>query len=115
MTTLHVAIIGAGRPRRTEGSTGFGMAYFHAEGFKAAKDCELIAVADIKPENAKAFSEDYAGVNPYFDYKEMLQEEKPDIVAICLWDRLHYPVTLDCIAPHGGSCRSGGSSTDVQS
>jgi UDP-N-acetylglucosamine 3-dehydrogenase len=97
MDMLRAAIIGAGRPRRTEGCTGFGMAHFHAAGFKAAEDCDLIAVADIKPENAQAFADEHPGVTPYFDYKEMLRAEKPDIVAICLWDHLHYPVTLDCI------------------
>ena len=77
MSTLRAAIIGAGRPRRTEGCTGFGMGHFHADGFKAAEDCDLIAVADIKPENAQAFADEHAGVKPYFDYKEMLQAEKP--------------------------------------
>ena len=97
MATLRAAIIGAGRPRRKEGATGFGMAHFHAEGFKAARDCELIAVADIKPENAQAFAEEHPGARPYTDHKEMLRSEKPDIVSICLWDHLHYPMTMHCI------------------
>jgi UDP-N-acetylglucosamine 3-dehydrogenase len=98
MVTLRAAIIGTGRPRRKEGATGFGMGHFHAEGFKAAEDCELVAVADIKPENAEAFAEEHPGVRPYTNHNEMLKSEKPDIVSICLWDHLHCPMTMDCIA-----------------
>ncbi len=98
MSLLRAAIIGAGRPRRTKGATGFGMAYNHAKGFEAAEDCELVAVADTRRENAEAFARDHAGVAPYESYEEMLKREKPDIVSICLWTHLHAPVAFDCMA-----------------
>jgi len=40
MTKYRVGIIGCGRPLRTEGATGFGMAHSHAEGYEASPDAE---------------------------------------------------------------------------
>ncbi len=97
MRAVRAAIIGAGRPRRSPGATGFGMAYNHAEGFVAAEGCELVAVADIKRGNAEAFAEQYPSARPYEDYGEMLEREKPDIVSICLWTHLHRPAVSDCV------------------
>jgi len=97
MATVRAAIIGTGKPRKTEGSTGFGIAYRHAEGYQACDDCEIVAVADIKRDNAEVFAEKYPGVAIYEDYKEMIAKEKPDIVSVCLWIDLHRPVVLDVI------------------
>jgi predicted dehydrogenase len=94
-----VAMIGCGRPLRTDGSTGFGMAHRHMAGYAVNGRCELVAVADIKAENAEAFVQEH---NPdarvYADYMEMMRAESPDVVSICLWPRLHAQVVCD-IAP----------------
>ena len=47
-----VAIIGAGRPRGTEGATGFGMSHHHMDGYAKTGRCKLVAVVDINRENA---------------------------------------------------------------
>ncbi len=87
---LKVAIIGCGRPRGTDGATGFGMAHAHMTGYAASGRCTLAAVADISRENAEAF---VAAHNPaaaiYSDYRRMLREVRPDIVSVCLWPHLH--------------------------
>ncbi|MEF3312992.1 Gfo/Idh/MocA family oxidoreductase [Paenibacillus sp. GYB004] len=57
-------------------------------------DIELVALADLKEEvvqqQAKAF-----GIKGYLDYKEMLQQEQLDAVAIVTPDFLHREITLE--------------------
>ena len=80
----RVAIIGTGRPWNAEGRTGSGMAHMHMLGYNSRKDCEVVALADIKPENAEAFAAHYGlPAAIYADYKKMLRKEQPDIVSIC--------------------------------
>jgi len=97
MPTFRAAIIGTGRPKQKEGNTGAAICYKHAAGYKATKDLEIAAVADIRRENAEAFVADFPGPKIYTDYKEMVAKEKPDIVSVCLWPGLHCPVTMDLI------------------
>ncbi|MGQ9525248.1 MAG: Gfo/Idh/MocA family protein [Armatimonadota bacterium] len=92
---FRVGFIGCGRPWRTEGSTGFGMAYAHAGGYKKLTDCELVACADISETNAKAFAEANGVPAVYTDYNEMLAKERLDIVSICTWPHLHAQMVID--------------------
>lgn len=99
MVRLRVGIIGTGRKKERPDVTGFFMAYQHAAGYRALPDlCELVACADIVPENARAFAEangiPAAGV--YTDYRAMLAEANLDVVSICTWPHLHAPMTIDC-------------------
>jgi len=91
---FKAAIIGCGRPRKEEGSTGFGMGHYHARGYEMLPDVEVVACADIKKENAEAFSKEHGGVKYYLDYREMLEKEKPDIVSICTWIALHKEMVI---------------------
>jgi UDP-N-acetylglucosamine 3-dehydrogenase len=96
MTTnrYRYAIIGTGRPHGSEDATGFGMAHPHYKGFKASDRTDLVAIADIDEDHARAFLADY-NLEPdkdakiYLDYKEMLRAEKPDIVSVTTWPHLH--------------------------
>lgn len=90
----RLAVIGVGRPWKTEGATGFGMAHAHVGGFLKTGRCDLAAIADINMDNAHAFAAQYGGPRIYADYQEMLRSEKPDIVSICTWPDLHAPMTL---------------------
>lgn len=90
---FRVGFIGAGRPWKSEGATGFGMAYQHAEGYVRA-GCTLVAVADLSPDNAQAFAEKYGITKTYSDYPAMLAEGNLDIVSICTWPHLHAPMTI---------------------
>ena len=92
---LRVGFIGCGRPWRTEGATGFGMAYAHADGYADIPDVELAACADIVEENAKAFAEKNKVPAVYTNYHEMLSKEKLDIVSICTWPHLHATMVID--------------------
>jgi len=90
---LKVAIIGCGRPRGTDGATGFGMAHRHMAGFFATGRCTLAAVADVSRGNAEAF---VAAHNPaaaiFADYRKLLRAVRPDVVSVCLWPHLHAQV-----------------------
>ncbi|HWO88317.1 MAG TPA: Gfo/Idh/MocA family oxidoreductase [Gemmatimonadales bacterium] len=91
----RVAVIGCGKPRSDRGATGFGMAHSHVHGYLATGRCELAAVADVVPENARDFVARYGGAaKVYTDYQEMLEVERPDIVSICTWPKLHAPMVL---------------------
>jgi predicted dehydrogenase len=95
---LKAAIIGCGKPWRSEGATGFGISHGHAKGYAANPDLRLAALADIVEENARAFQEMHGGERIYTDYREMLEKERPDIVSICTWTGLHEQMVLDCAA-----------------
>ncbi len=92
-TPYKVALIGCGRPWKTEGATGFGMAHRHMVGFANSGRCTLAAVVDLVRERG----EEFVGVhNPqaavYTDYIQMMEEVRPDIVSVCLWPKLHAEV-----------------------
>lgn len=92
---LRVGIIGCGKPWRSEGSTGFGMSRDHGRGYLAA-GCRIVALADVKRENAEAYQADIGGDAIYEDYREMLAKEKPDVVSVCTWIGLHEEMVLAC-------------------
>ena len=91
---FRVGFIGAGRPQNTEGATGFGMAYQHADGYVRTGQCELVAVSDLSAENAQAFADKYGIPHTYGDYPAMLAAGNLDIVSICTWPHLHAAMTI---------------------
>lgn len=90
----RVGIIGCGLPWKTPGATGFGMSHAHAPGWLATGQCELVALADIKRENAELFKSKHGGERIYTDYRQMLDKEKLDIVSICTWPHLHAEMVI---------------------
>jgi predicted dehydrogenase len=89
------AIIGTGRPLGSDGATGYGMAHHHYRGFKNSGRAALAAIADIDDGHARAFLADYGeGAAIYHDYRDLLREEKPDIVSITVWPHLHAEMTV---------------------
>ncbi len=94
MTQFRVGIIGCGRPWKSQGASGFGMANFHAQGYTASPDTTITALADINVENARAFQAAHGGERIYSDYREMLAQEKLHIVSICTWPHHHAPMVI---------------------
>ncbi len=94
MTPYRVGIIGTGRPWKSDGATGFGMSHWHAEGYKASPDAEIVALADINLDNARAFQAQHGGEHLYADYREMLANEALDIVSVCTWPHLHAEMVI---------------------
>ena len=95
MARYRVGIIGCGRPRSAEGSTGFGQGHLHAAGYRASPDCEIVAAADISKDNLDAFCQEHSVPSGYLDYKEMLAGQELDIVSVCVWPHLHAPIVID--------------------
>lgn len=94
MAQYRVGIIGCGRPRREAAATGYGMAHAHARGYEASSDVQIVALADISLDNARAFQAEHGGERLYEDYDEMLACEQLDIVSVCTWPHLHAPMVI---------------------
>jgi predicted dehydrogenase len=69
----------------------------HEKGLvRAADQAEIVAVCDIHTERAKERAQPYrAAVYP--DYRELLADQRVDVVDIILPHNLHYPVARDAI------------------
>jgi UDP-N-acetyl-2-amino-2-deoxyglucuronate dehydrogenase len=107
--TYRVGVIGCG-----------GRAKAHVPALLADGRARIVALADVKPEAATAMDTEFAlGAAHYTDHREMLAQEKPDVVVSCLWTPLHLPVFRDCVeagvravlsekpmAPTWGDCRA---------
>jgi predicted dehydrogenase len=95
MAAIRAAIIGTGRPRGQEGATGAAISQYHVKAY-VSNGCDVVALADIRPENAEAFRAEHnvPGAKIYTDYQEMLAKERPDIVSICTWPHLHAPMAI---------------------
>lgn len=98
MSKLRVAFIGTGKIPEKAGRLGYAMAYRHADAYQLLPDVQMVAAADIVPENAAAFAERYGFSETFTDYREMLQQVKPDLVSICTWPHLHAQMVMDCAA-----------------
>ena len=94
MAVYRVGIIGCGRPWKSAGATGFGMSHLHARGYAACPDTQIVALADINLDNARAFQAEHGGDRIYADYRAMLEREHLDIVSISTWPHLHAEMVI---------------------
>lgn len=71
----------------------------HIEAAKSNK-LDFVALCDIRPEAMQQKAEQFhlTDVKQYTDYKQMLQAEKPDLVAIATESGTHAEIALQCIA-----------------
>ena len=79
---LRVGVIGCGR-----------ISVMHLVPAKVLSQAELVACCDIKKDRADETAAKY-GVKAYYDYAEMINEEKLDAVHVCLPHYLHVPVAI---------------------
>jgi len=56
----------------------------------------LAGCADVVREKASAFAEQYGIPAVYSDFREMIREERPDVVALATWPVLHEEQVLAC-------------------
>jgi len=96
--THSVAVIGTGEDPENSSREGFAMAYRHAEAYETIDDCELVACADIVPENAAAFADEYdiPDAHVFEDYAAMLDAVDVDVVSICVPPAVHADITIGC-------------------
>ncbi|MFQ6078515.1 MAG: Gfo/Idh/MocA family protein [Thermodesulfobacteriota bacterium] len=83
MPKYKVGIIGCG-----------GIGRDHARAYLEIPGIEVIAGAEVNPDNAKRFSEQFGVKRMYTDYGEMLEKEKLDLVSVCTWPRTHCDATV---------------------
>ncbi|MFW5697720.1 MAG: Gfo/Idh/MocA family protein [Fimbriimonadaceae bacterium] len=94
---LKAAIIGVGAssPSSVKGG-GHQIGYSHAGAYERSPDVDLVAAADINPENLAAFQDRFQVSKTYADFHEMLQDTMPNIVSICTYVGLHMPMLQAC-------------------
>jgi len=67
----------------------------HMPGYAAVPDlCEIVAVADVNADTAKAAAEKFNVKHVFEDYRRMLEMDEVDAVSVCTPNYLHYEPTL---------------------
>ncbi|MBI2950504.1 Gfo/Idh/MocA family oxidoreductase [bacterium] len=99
MKTYRVAIVGLGRMASTiddevVGYPSIALPYSIAAACKASPRLECVAGADILPEKREAFRGRWGVSALYADYLEMIDRERPDLVAICTRGELHASMSV---------------------
>lgn len=84
---------GEGRKIRV-GVVGVGIGRLHIEGYKTHPDAEIVAVADINEDRARATAEEFGIPKVYSDYEKMLSENDLDGLSVCTPNSLHAPVAI---------------------
>lgn len=92
---LSIGVIGTGADPDDPGQDGYAMAYRHASGYRRLDDCELLACADIVPENARAFAARFDVPHVYEDYEQMLSALDLDVLSVCVPPGVHAEVVCD--------------------
>jgi UDP-N-acetylglucosamine 3-dehydrogenase len=83
---LRVGIVGAGA-----------VALSHADAYRAAERCHLVAVAEVDETRGRQFAA-RCGAHWHADWRDLLEREDVDAVSICLPHSLHAPAVLDAAA-----------------
>lgn len=96
---MHTAtIIGCGKPGSPQdGKVGWGIAYAHAEGYRATFPDIVLSAVDPNPENLAAFADKYAipAARRFASAEAMYDAGVPDAMSVCTWPPLHVPLALD--------------------
>jgi len=87
----RVAIVGCGRIAAT-----------HASTYRRHPDFEIVAAADIDADALGRFQDGFDVPAGFSDYTEMLAETEPDIVSICTFVGLHWPIFKAAV--EAGAC-----------
>ena len=95
--------IGAGRRDETPQVPLYGsMPFSHAAAYHQHPRTEVTAVCDLRQELLDEFREHWQDVWPdaglYRDYREMLDQEKPDLVSVATSDHAHADITVAAVA-----------------
>lgn len=84
MTSYRVAIIGLGRMGSTIDDEGHSpLPYAVASSAVASQRLELVAGCDLVADKRAAFADRWGVAAVYEDYREMVAQERPDLVAVC--------------------------------
>lgn len=89
MAILKAGVIGCG-----------GRGHSQARGYHTSPDVDLVACTDPVDGARVAFAEKYGVSRTYSDYRQMLENERLDIVSVTTWTTLHKEITI--AAAHSG-------------
>jgi predicted dehydrogenase len=72
-----------------------GVSVNHFRAYRALPDeCEIIAVSDVSEANARRFMQEYSVADYYADWRELLRDERIQVVSLCTPHNLHAPMTI---------------------
>lgn len=94
-----VAVIGTGPGREVDISgRSHAFAYQHADAYAARDDCAIVACADIVPEYAQTFAEEYEipPANVFENHRDLLASVDLDLVSVCTPIPTHADIVIDC-------------------
>ncbi|MCS7221541.1 MAG: Gfo/Idh/MocA family oxidoreductase [Anaerolineae bacterium] len=66
----------------------------HLRQYQEIPEAEIVAVADIREDEARRVAQEFGVPYVYTDYRELLQRDDIQSVDVCLHNRLHAPVTI---------------------
>ncbi len=69
----------------------------HLSGYANIADAEVVAVCDVREEEAQRAAEQFSVPRVFTDYHELLKLDEIDVVDVCLPNVLHCPVTCDAL------------------
>lgn len=76
------------------GIIGIGIGRVHLEAYKKNPKAEVLALCDVREEEAKKLAEKYGVPYVFTDYKKMLEMDELDAVSVCTPNYLHMPMTV---------------------
>ena len=68
--------------------------FSHAAAAVACDRTDLVAVSDVVAEKAESIRQRYGAERAYTDYRQMIEEEQPDIVCIATRPGPHADITV---------------------
>ena len=77
---------------------GAGIGKYHIQGYQKHCAADVVAICDVNEAAAKAAAASFCIPEVYTDYKKMLAQADIDCVSICVPNKLHMPLALDCLA-----------------
>ncbi len=83
--TLKAAVIGLGN-----------ISAQHITNYRKLQGVELIAGADVNPQFVQAAKDKYA-IEGYADWRQMLDEQEPDVVSVCTPPFLHREMSVEAL------------------
>jgi predicted dehydrogenase len=66
----------------------------HIANYKAVPEAEIVAVADLRQDEAERVAQENGIPSVYTDYRDLLARDDITSVDVCLHNRLHAPVTI---------------------
>lgn len=87
MNKLRIAVIGTG-----------GIAHSHLANFASKSDIEIVGLSDTSPERLAKVAEAYPQAKSESDWRDMLDQTRPDLVAICTPNKFHAEQALAALA-----------------